>query len=337
MRAAVWNAKGTLDVIERPLPEPKPGWVRVAVSATGICGTDLHFFRGAFPSPVGGLPGHEIGGVIDASDDPALVPGTPVAIEPLIVCGRCAHCTGGHPNRCGQRRLLGLDARGGLADYATAPAGAVFALPAGVPPEAGHLAEPLAVCVRGTRLGRVRLGSCAVVLGAGTIGLLSIVTARAAGASRVFATARHPAQRERALALGADGVFASAEQALRELGGDAVDVVIETVGGAADTLAESIRLVRAGGTVSMLGVFEGTPPLPALEFSRKEVTLVGSNCYGRGAPRGDFAVALDLLGERLELLRTLVTHRVPLDQVNRAFEIASDKSTGSIKVVVTPR
>ena len=69
MRAAVWNDRGSLDVVDRPVPEPKPGWVRLAVSAVGICGTDLHFFSGAFPSPAGLLPGHEIGGTVDVSGD----------------------------------------------------------------------------------------------------------------------------------------------------------------------------------------------------------------------------------------------------------------------------
>ena len=278
MRAAVWNDKGTLDVVERPVPEPRPGWVRLAVSSVGICGTDLHFYRGAFPSPAGLLPGHEVGGVVDLPGEGAEVAvGTPVAVEPLVTCGRCSQCLTGNYNRCPQRMLLGVSGRGGLAEYMTAPAASLYPLPEDVPPEAGSLAEPLAVCVRGTRLAEVGLGTRVLVLGAGSIGLLSVVTARAAGAAEVHVTARHDSQREKARALGADGVYGSAEEVARELGDRAIDAVIETVGGKASTLVEAVRLVRPGGIVSMLGVFDGETPLPALDISLKEVRMVGSN------------------------------------------------------------
>jgi threonine dehydrogenase-like Zn-dependent dehydrogenase len=307
------------------------------MAGCGICGTDLHFFRGDFPSPVGLLPGHEIGGVVDeVGADVALAKGTPVAVEPLVGCGQCPACVAGAYNQCPERRLLGVNARGGLAELLVAPASSLHPLPAGVPPEAGALVEPLAVCVRGARLAGVGLGSRVAVLGAGTIGLLSVLVARAAGASRVIATARHASQRERALALGADSVFGSGEEAAKSLAPFAVDVVIETVGGTAETIAEAVRLVRPGGAIGMLGVFAGDPSLPGLLFSTKEVRLFGSNCYARADARSDFAIASDLLADRLEAIGSLVTHRFPLAEVNRAFEVARDKASGSIKVALHP-
>jgi threonine dehydrogenase-like Zn-dependent dehydrogenase len=337
MRAAVWNDKGTLDVAERPVPEPRAGWVRVKVHSVGICGTDLHFYRGSFPSPAGLLPGHEVGGVVDLPGEGTEVQaGTPVAVEPLVGCGRCAHCLSGNYNRCPQRMLLGVNGRGGLAEYMTAPAASLHTLPAEVPPDAGNLVEPLAVCVRGTRFAAVDLGARVLILGAGSIGLMSILTARAAGAAEVHVTARHESQREKALALGADGVYQSAEQAARELGERAIDVVIETVGGKASTLADAVRVVRPGGMVSMLGVFEGGTTLPALDFSLKEVRLVASNCYARFGAGSDFSAAVALLRARLADVRSLVTHRFAIDKVNEAFAAAANKSTGSIKVVLTP-
>lgn len=337
MRAAVWNDHGTLDVVERPVPEPRPGWVRVKVSAVGICGTDLHFYRGSFPSPAGLLPGHEVGGVVElAGEEADVAVGTPVAVEPLVTCGRCASCLTGNYNRCSQRMLLGVSGRGGLAEYMTAPAASLHALPEGLSPEAGGLVEPLAVCVRGTRLAEVGLGTRVLILGAGSIGLLSILTARAAGAAEVHITARHASQRDTARALGADGVYGSAQAAAEALGDRAVDCVIETVGGKAHTLVEAVRLVRPGGIVSMLGVFDGETPLPGLEFSLKEVRLVGSNCYGRFGAHSDFSVAVGLLRAHLADVQALVTHRFPLEQVNQAFATAADKTTGSIKVILTP-
>ena len=337
MKAAVWNDSGTLDVLERSLPEPRPGWVRIAVRSAGICGTDLHFYRGSFPSPAGLLPGHEVGGIVDLSGEGVeLEAGRPVAVEPLFGCGRCPQCLTGVYNRCPQRTLLGVSARGGLAEYMTAPATSLHPLPDGVPPEEGSLVEPLAVCVRGARLGKVGLGDRVLILGAGTIGLLSVVTARAAGAAEMHITARHDRQREAAQMLGVAGVYGSADEAAVALGGRAADVVIETVGGKASTLAEAVRLVRPGGTVVMLGVFEADTPLPGLEFSVKEVRLVGSNCYARSGVSSDFAVAVGLLRDHLATVQQLVTHRFSIDQVNQAFATAADKATGSIKVVLAP-
>jgi threonine dehydrogenase-like Zn-dependent dehydrogenase len=337
MKAAVWNDKGSLDVVERQAPDPKPGWVRLRVAAVGICGTDLHFHRGAFPSPAGLQPGHEIGGVVDTPGPGlSLAAGTAVAVDPLVVCGECGQCRSGSPNRCVKRVLLGVSGRGGCAELATVPAYAIYPLPEGVAAASGALVEPLAVCVRGARRGRVTSGDRVAILGGGTIGLMSVLTARAAGASHVSITARHPHQREAAAALGADGVFEDTDSMVRELGDSSFDGVIETVGGHASTLSDAVRLTRPGGTVSMLGVFEAPAALPALDFSLKELQLVGSNCYGRVGPRTDFAIAIDLLRKHQREFTALVTHRFPLEEINRAFEAAGDKRSGSIKVHILP-
>lgn len=337
MKAAIWNDKGSLDLLERPVPEPKPGWVRIKVSSVGICGTDLHFYRGSFPSPKGLLPGHEIGGTIDAvGESVALALGTAVAIEPLVACGECYHCRSGDYNRCAKRMLLGVQGRGGCAEFATVPASCIYQLPAGMPPEAGALVEPLAVCVRGVRRGRIEPGQRVAILGAGSIGLMCILTARAAGASEILVVGRHPHQQEAARALGADGIFESTAALAKQLGDSPVDCVIETVGGRASTIAEAVGVVRPGGTISMLGVFEGATEIPGLDFSTKEVTLTGSNCYARCGARTDFDIAIDLLRKHQGELGALVTHRFPLEDVNKAFSSAADKRSGSIKVHIVP-
>jgi threonine dehydrogenase-like Zn-dependent dehydrogenase len=337
MKAAIWNSNGSLDVVERPIPEPKPGWVRIKVAAVGICGTDLHFYRGGFPSPAGLLPGHEIGGEIDAVGDAvALETGLPVAVEPLVSCGTCFQCRTGNYNRCAKRMLLGVQGRGGCAEYATVPAASIYALPDAVTPAAGALAEPMAVCVRGVSRGQVSPGQRVVIIGAGSIGLMSIICARAAGASEIFMIARYPHQRQAAEALNVDGVFENVDAAAQQLGDVPIDCVIETVGGHGATLADAVRLVRAGGIVSMLGVFESTAEIPALDFSTKEVTLAGSNCYARNGARSDFEIAIDLLRKNLAPLSGLITHRFALEDVNQAFGTAADKRQGSIKVHIVP-
>ena len=340
MRAAVWNDRGSLDVVDRPVPEPKPGWVRVAVSAVGICGTDLHFFSGAFPSPAGLLPGHEIGGTVDlvadGGSESALTAGQAVAVEPLVTCGRCPYCRTGDYTRCATRMLLGVTGRGGMAEFATVPATSIYPLPVGVTAADGALVEPLAVCVRGVRRAGVRLGDRVLVLGAGTIGLLSALTARAAGAAEVVVTARHPHQQAAAAAFGADAVLASAEEAAEHVGESWADVVVETVGGRASTVKEAVRLARPGGRIGLLGIFDRDTPLPGLDFSTKELHLVGSNCYAMAGTQSDFAVAVSLLADHVEQVRSVVTHQFALDEVNEAFRTAADKGSGSIKVSIDP-
>ena len=167
------------------------------------------------------------------------------------------------------------------------------------------------------------------ILGAGTIGLASILSARAAGAAEISITARHVAQRDRAAALGATVVEPGAQ--LRDM-----DVVIETVGANSDTLLSAVAMTRPGGTIAMLGVFEGQTPLPALDFATRELRLIGSNCYSRAAARTDFEVGLDLLQRWPDEVAGLITHHFRLDEVNEAFATAAEKSTGSVKVVLHP-
>src|SRR5262249_46176050 len=112
--------------------------------------------------------------------------------------------------------------------------------------------------------------------------------------------------------------------------------VVETVGGRAPTLSDAVRLARPGGILSMLGVFEGASMIPALDVSLKELTLVGSNCYGRVGLRTDFAIAIELLRKHRSELDALVPPRFRLEEVNAAFAAAGDKRSGSIKVHILP-
>jgi threonine dehydrogenase-like Zn-dependent dehydrogenase len=185
----------------------------------------------------------------------------------------------------------------------------------------------------------VAFGDRVVVLGAGTIGLLAVVAARAAGAGEVWCTARHPHQRAAAESLGASTVFLGPE-ASRELQAAArqhvVDAVIETVGGAADTITEAVEVVRPHGAIAVLGVFTVKPSFNALALIAKEVRMFGSATYGRVSARTDFELAVRLLGDQPGRFRPLITHCIPLSEIARGFETAADKRSGSIKVLIRP-
>jgi len=339
MKAAFCPAPRTIELRDVERPSPAVGEVIVRVRCCGICGSDLHWFHGGFPPPPV-CPGHEIAGEIAdvGSGVVGVRSGDRVAVEPLVTCGRCSACRTGDYQICRQFQILGTVLDGGLAEYVRVPAYAVFPLPAELDFEIGALTEPMAVCAHAARLGHIRLGDRVLVLGAGTIGLLSVLAARVAGATDVGVTARHPHQAALARRLGASQVFANSAEGQAQLEAfvrdHPVDVVIETVGGHADTLDQAIEAVRPGGTVVILGVFTSRPPCNALGLVIKEVRVIGSLTYGRSGPRADFDVAVDILRTRVALVRELITHRFELNTVQTAFETAADKAQGAIKVSV---
>lgn len=335
MRAVAWAGPRAVELAEREIGEPPPGWVRLRVAGAGICGSDLHTYRRGGSREA--IPGHEVGGVVEAvGEGVELAAGAKAAVEPVVLCLRCHECLTGNTWHCLNRVFLGGDGAGGMAGAMLAPASSVYPLPERVPAADGSLAEPVAVAVHAAGEAGVRLGSRVVILGAGTVGLVNLLVARRAGATEVYLTARHPFQAEMARALGATAVFADGEAARRALRGLPVDAVIETVGGSAPTVAEGVGIVRNRGTVVMLGAFAGDVALPATPLLLKEVRLVGAVCYGRPGPRTEFGLAVDLLDELLGPLEPLVTHAFPLERAAEAFAAADDKASGSIKVRLLP-
>jgi threonine dehydrogenase-like Zn-dependent dehydrogenase len=329
MRRAQWGEQGIRVVDADPGPLPS-GWVRLRVAACGICGTDLHLWRRELPAPPDGIPGHEIAGIPIGSGAPA--EGL-CAVEPLTRCGTCDYCLSGRQQLCRQSRILGIGLPGGLAETVDVPAHALHPVPAGVSARVASLSEPLAVCVRAVHRAGLETASRVLVLGGGSIGLLAGLLARDRAAA-VGVTVRHPHQREAARELGVEPL--AEEEARAWARENAPDVVIETVGGTADTLNDAVRLCRAGGRVVVLGVFAGQRPVDALGLLLKEIELVGSNVYGTARSGSEFRAAVGLLPRYRAELERLQTHRFPLDRVADAFTAAADKKSGAIKVTVEP-
>src|SRR5438445_1227011 len=266
MRAAFCRGVGRLVVQDVPRPTPGAGEVLVRVVNCGICGSDLHWYHDQMMIP-SVCPGHEIAGEVAEVGDgvAALKPGDPVALEGIASCGACRYCLAGDYQRCLAIGFVGLTIPGGFAEYVSAPARHCFRVPAGVDFATAALSEPLGVAVHGVRLSGLEIGQRVAVLGAGTIGLAAVVAARAGGAGEIVVVARRPHQKAAALALGADRVIG--EDDLGGLLGDAdapIDLVIETVGGTADTLDPAVAACRPGGTICVLGAFTSSPPFPAL-------------------------------------------------------------------------
>lgn len=340
MRAGIYRGPGEVGLAERPLPVPGPGEVRLRITACGVCGTDLHMVHS--PKPIiepGSIMGHEMAGVVDdlGPGVDGFSGGESVVVEPLASCGVCEPCRDGRDSICRDLQLYGLRRPGGFADAVVVPAHRLYRVPDGVPPALASLAEPLAVAVHGLRLcgaDRATPPDRLLILGAGSIGLAVVAVARAWGFGDVAVTARYPHQAELARRLGARRVID--EGPAEDLGGYDADLVVETVGGLADTMTAAGAALAPGGTVCVLGVFMGPLTLDPLMLLGKEARLQWSNCYARRPGAEDFAEAVRILAESGAACSGLLTHQVPLEEFERAFELAGDKGGGAVKVTVVP-
>jgi 2-desacetyl-2-hydroxyethyl bacteriochlorophyllide A dehydrogenase len=339
MRQAVIAGPRSFEIKDVEAPRPGPGEVLVRVRNVGVCGSDLHFFRGDFPTPPGFCLGHEVAGEVEQPGEgvTGFSKGDRVALELFTVCLTCVQCRSGQYQLCTSRKANGINAPGGLREYMVLPSYALYPLPDAVDFELGALVEPLAVNVHGLRLVDVRFGDRVAVLGAGTIGLLAIAAARAMGATEVAVSARHPHQKEMAESLGASAVFdATPEGAGQMAGSGTYDVVVETVGGNADTLGQSVMLAAPRGRISLLGAFTAPVQVHPLLLMLKEATITGSNCYGRGGSKSDYELAIEIMVRNAGSLRRIITHRFPLEKVADAYSTADDKKSGAIKVTIQP-
>ena len=339
---------------EIEVPDPGAGEALVQVRRSGICGSDLHMYFGRWGAPKV-VPGHEIAGEVLGVGPgvTSLAPGEAVCVEPMLPCWKCEACRRGDTNRCRRRGFISGSRHGGFAELLTAPAYALHQLPpsrAGAryggqgPPnvslDQGALMEPLSVSGRGVRLGQVGPDDAVLVIGGGTIGLAAIAAARAYGARTILCSAKHEHQAAMAKTMGADALVTVDPEKLpgqvKELTQGGADVAIETVGGAADTMTPAAKCLRDGGRLVLLGAFPEAVEVELGAVVYHEITVIGSNCYGATGGVRDFQHSLDLVASGKVDLSPLITHRFALDDMQRAFEAAADKSTGAIKVMIEP-
>lgn len=299
MKGIVWHGPEEMSVEEVPEPEVAPGMVLVRPEATGICGSEIEGYLGRMGNRTPPLVmGHEFAGTVtevgEGTDESLL--GRTVAVNPLSSDGTCRLCLAGLTNLCPNRRLVGIHSPGGFAEYTLAPARNVYPLPDGVDARTGALAEPLANGVHAARLGTAGGHEVeqAVVIGAGTIGLMCLQAAVLDGIREVRAVEPHAARREQALSLGATAAHASGEEARTALRGSTAvpgaDLVFDAVG-AEETRRTALDLLRPGGRAVFIGLHDDGSTLGFHGVVRGQLDLQGSYAYSTG----DFEQALDWL------------------------------------------
>ena len=333
-RVVIHPGRIAVETADIPVPGPDEALIRTLVA--GVCGSDLHAAHGRHPFvALPYRPGHEVVGVIETTGSTAAgaIPGQRVTVTPYLPCWACKMCTSGRENLCENLGFFGCGySQGGMAEHFTLPANRLFPVPDTLDDHAAALIEPLATPVHAVRLAGDVAGRSVAVLGAGTIGLLTLAVLRARGAGKVISTDPNPGKRERAAALGADATIDArtpdaADQVRKALGGSA-DIVFDCVA-VQSSIDQAIAMADKGGTVVVVGVPARpvTVPLPIVQDH--QIRIQGSATY---LPH-DFRESADLLAAGAVKPADFVTATRPLAQVAEAFELAS--SGNHVKVLVT--
>ncbi|KAF7316263.1 PKS-ER domain-containing protein [Mycena indigotica] len=362
--AAVLHGKRDLRLEQRTLWPPQHGFAQVKVLATGLCGSDLHYYahgrNGDFVlrSPL--ILGHEAAGVVTAVGPgvKGLSVGARVAIEAGIMCNKCSFCSSGRYNLCKDLRFCSsaktfphLD--GTLQSYINHPAHLLHPLPEACSFDDGALAEPLSVLLHASRRCQLSQGQTVLVFGVGAIGLLACSVAKSKGASRVVAVDINQARLDFATSNGfADDSFClpmgdktddalgrakeNIQAALDKFGAtDGFHVVFECTG-AEPCIQMSVHAAAIGGKVMLIGMGSRNVLLPLSAAATREVDLIGSFRYANTYPE-----ALDLLASgKLGPINRLITHRFTLNETRSAFDLLirglDEENRIVIKVVIGP-
>jgi 2-desacetyl-2-hydroxyethyl bacteriochlorophyllide A dehydrogenase len=342
MKAAVFRGPRNITVEDVPAPEAGPGDIVVSVKACGICGSDLHtYLHGSFVAP-GQIMGHEfVGEVVElGAGVQGLELGDRVTGLPTIACNDCPRCHEGRYNLCARvwTQSIAYGRPGAFAELLKIPGGVVgenvFKLGANVSDEAGALVEPLAVAVHAVRLAEPVAGATALVLGLGTIGQQVVQTLLARGAGRVIGVDLSQLRLDTALLLGARAVDGTegAEQAVAAAlaEGEEIDLIFECSGVPA-LAAAALQLIRPGGTIVVLALYDDPLTFNPTVLVQKEIRFQGSIAY----TSEDFREAVELLSSGRVQAEPLITQREPLANVTGAFEVQLEKNR-SLKVLITP-
>jgi (R,R)-butanediol dehydrogenase/meso-butanediol dehydrogenase/diacetyl reductase len=325
MKAAVTTEDHGFEVVDLPDPTPEPDQVVIRVTACGVCGSDIK----AQPfAPAGMVMGHELGGDVVAvgSDTDGWREGTNVAVLPVISCGRCEYCRAGLVSHCPKASYLGMGPAGGFAEYAAVPARHCFALPAGVPSTYSALVEPFAVGLHGVHSAEIGPGDDVLVVGAGGVGLTTLMWALHKGADRVTVADPDSQRRDSASSMGATDVLASATEA--EPG--AYDTVIECVG--RPELVQTCQpALRPRGRLIVSGACAEPTTIEPITALLKELTVRYSVAYSTDEFREVVAAFSD---GNIDPTPT-VGPTFPLDQVAEAFEAVRGARVQG-RVSVTP-
>lgn len=326
MRVAMYYNNQDVRVEEMPVPKIGPGELLVEVMASGICGTDIMEWYRIKKAPR--ILGHEIAGTIIESRSDKYETGQRVFVSHHVPCNKCKYCLAGNHTACDTLHKGNYDP-GGYSEFVRVPKinvdAGVYVLPEDVTYEEGTMIEPLGCVVRAQREIGIKNGQTVLVLGSGVSGLLNIQMAKLKGA-KVIATDIDEYRLNKAEEFGADDVI----DAIKEFNIKADRVIICT--GAYRAAEQAFECIDKSGTILFFAIPEKDVSIPIVDFWRNEITVTSSY----GAAPVDLEESLDLIGSGKVNVEGMITHRLPLKDIQTGFKIVSDMGK-CLKVVLEPK
>jgi L-iditol 2-dehydrogenase len=329
MKSVRLHGAGDLRIHDELAPIAGAGEKLVRIKSVGVCGSDLHWFSegeigdAKLERPL--VLGHEFAG---ETED-----GQRVAIDPAIPCGRCEFCERGHPNLCENMIFAGHGKHdGALREWMAWNEKSLFSIPDSISDAEGAMLEPLGVAIHSVDLGKIKAGMTVGVFGCGPIGLLIIQMAKLSGAANIIATDQLVQRVEAAKRFGASQAFLAGDSSqLSEIraatDGRGVDVAFEAAG-EQDAVDASVAAVTSGGKVILAGIpADDHTSFSASTARRKGLTIKLVRRMKHTYPR-----AIELVSKGLVDVRSLVTHRFPLDRAVEAFQVAARRE--GLKVII---
>ena len=345
MKAGILYKANDIRFSETLTPTIGPDEVLLESNAAGICGTDLHIFRGEFEARVRypAILGHEFGGVIVEAGENVrnFRSGDRVVVDPIIPCHNCPACLTGHINACQTLKLLGVDLQGGFGQYVAVPANHLFALPESIPMTHAPMVEMYALGHHILQRGQVQPGETVALIGSGKLGLSILdVLCHSASPGVTIVIDLQPFRLETAKKLGAEFTLNihevdPVERVLELTHGFGVDCVIEAVGhyhlpeGQEAPLAQAVKMIRNGGRIVTAGLGE---QLSAVHF--KTLVLKEAQIIASRVTRGEFPRAIQMMSRGLLHPELLITDVKPLEDITSAFAQVEREDPVTIKVVL---
>lgn len=340
-RAAYMTELNKMEIREVPVPEPKEQEVLVKLEYVGICGSDVHYFHdgrcGDFIVDGDFMLGHECAGTIVklGSGVTKLAVGDKVALEPGITCGQCEFCKSGRYNLCPDVQFLATPpVQGCYENYIAFPENMCFKLPENISTKEGALVEPLSVGMHAASQGQIGLGDQVVILGAGCIGLVTLLACKAYGATDITVVDVIPKRLEYAKKLGAtrtingkdSDVIAEIEKLTKGMG---VEKVIETAGSPV-TIAQTPYLVKNGGTIVLVGLSAD----PEIKFNFGKIMAKEAKIESVFRYRNVYPKAISAIADGIIDVSGIVTHEFNFDDIQEAFECAINDKDNVVKAVI---
>lgn len=335
MKALICIQPGTFEYRDIPSPVLKPGHAIIKIKRIGICGTDLHAFKGTQPYfSYPRILGHELAGdLIEADGADGFVPGEAVTIIPYFNCGTCIACRNGKPNCCTNINVCGVHSDGGMLEYLSVPSYALVKSN-GLSYDELALVEPLAIGAHGVSRANIQPNEFVLVIGAGPIGLGTMEFARIAGAIVIaidindnrLQFCKDSLQVQHTI----NATTEDAMERIKEITGNEMPTVVIDATGNQKAINTALQYLAHGGRFVLIGLQKETINFSHPEFHKRETTLMSS----RNATRKDFEHVMNTMKRRLVNPATYITHRAKFDEVKDLFKTWLDPATEVIKAMV---